>query len=129
MWVSRWCSRGRYRGEYHDNGVSGFDLFHFGPNSFDHSRALVPVYGRIWDREIPVPGVDVRLANPARRDADQHLASLRPGKLYPFDMEEPASLMNDGCGDLQGQRSMAGFIHRISLEVISVTFKHTVGLF
>jgi hypothetical protein len=53
----------------------------------------------------------VRLADPARRDADQHLASPRIGKLNAFDMEGTASVVNDGCCDRYRCRLMMDFMH------------------
>jgi len=88
------CTAGR---KDHENAVSGFDLFHSGPGTLDDSCALVPVYGRVLDREIPVPRMHVRLADSACRDADQYLAGPGSGKLNPLDMEGSAPLVNDGC--------------------------------
>ena len=61
--------------KHHDNAVSGFDFFYPIPRTFDDSCALMPVYGRVLDREKPIPRKYIRLADPARRDPDQHLAA------------------------------------------------------
>jgi hypothetical protein len=74
----------------------------------------MPVYGRVLDRAIPVPGMYVRLADPARRHADQHLASARFGQLNALDMEGAAPLVNDGCCDLYRDRPMMDFMHGVS---------------
>jgi hypothetical protein len=71
----------------------------------------MPVYGRVLDREKPIPRMYVRLADPARRDAHQHLASPRIGKLDALDMEGTASVVNYGCCDRYRCRPMMDFMH------------------
>jgi hypothetical protein len=60
----------------------------------------VAIYRRVWDREIPIAGMNVCLADPAGRDPDKHLAVPRPHKLDPLNLERAAPFINNGCGDL-----------------------------
>jgi hypothetical protein len=53
----------------------------------------------------------VRLAHPARRNADQHLAGFRPGQLNALDVEGAAPLVNDGRGDLYRYGPMIALGH------------------
>jgi hypothetical protein len=56
----------------------------------------------------------VRLADPARRDPDQHLASARFGQLNALDMEGAAPLVNDSCCDFYRDRPTMDLVHCVS---------------
>jgi hypothetical protein len=99
--------------EHHDHSVSGLEFFHSIPRARDNSCTLVSIDGRVRDRKISVPGMHVRLTDPAGYDPDQQFANSRLGKLNPLDMERAAPLVNDGCCDL----------HRFSLPTAIYFFE------
>jgi len=63
--------------------------------------------------------MNVRLADAARRDADQHFTADRLGKLKVFDAERPVFLMNDGGGNFHGGTPRLNFRQVIFLCVFA----------
>ena len=58
--------------ERHGHTVPGPPAGHLGPGLRDHSGQLVPADVRQVDRIVPLPGVPVRPAHPARADRNDH---------------------------------------------------------
>jgi hypothetical protein len=89
------------REERHDL-VAGRDGGDVRAQLFDDAGALMPEHGRcVAGRIGPGRGVEIGVADPAGRQADEHLAGLRLGEIDLLDLKRLTELLEDSSLDLQ----------------------------
>ena len=85
--------------------VAGRDPGDAGADLLDHARALVPQHHGQPARDLPVQHVQVGMAEPGVRVADEDLALSWPGEVELLDLEGLADLVNHRCGRLHSVQS------------------------
>ena len=96
------------REESHDV-VAGRHARHALADLLDHARALVPEHGRGVAGGVGAAGrVEVGVADPAGREAHEHLAGSRPVELDVLDDERLGELLENGGANPHGADPNAG---------------------
>jgi hypothetical protein len=82
--------------------IAGFDFGHARANFFDNASPFVSKDTRRgWDRQMPVPGTQIRAADTRGNYANEHLIVIRLTELQSVKTKLARSLKNDRSFNVQ----------------------------